>query len=72
MAATADRQANCLLDTGHARSGKMWNALFTALFQVLLPFVLAGKTAKDATRPPEHHAWKRRMSEFQRRIRGGK
>tara|TARA_R100000697_G_scaffold107679_1_gene122563 strand:- start:1172 stop:1324 length:153 start_codon:yes stop_codon:yes gene_type:complete len=50
----------------------MWNAIFTALFQVLLPFVLAGKTAKNATRPPEHHAWKRRMSEFQRRIRGGK
>ena len=50
----------------------MWNALFNALFQVLLPIVLKGKTAKDATPPPMRNAWSRRVSEFQRRIRGGK
>ena len=72
MAATADHQANCLLDTGHVRSGKMWHAIFTALFQVLLPFVLAGKTAKDAAPPPMRDSWNRRVSEFERRIRGRK
>ncbi len=72
MGATADHQVNCLLDTGHVRSGKMWNALFNALFTVLLPLVLKGKTAKDAAPPPMRDAWSRRVSKFQRRIRGGK
>lgn len=50
----------------------MWHALFTALFQVLLPFVLAAKTAKDAAPPPMRDSWNRRVSEFERRIRGRK